>query len=66
MRSRVEPEKFGLTVQEAAALSGLGRNTLLRLLQTGQVAGRKIGRRRWLVFRPSLEEWLASGNRETK
>lgn len=55
-------EKFGLTVREAIMLSGLGRNTLLRLLQAGRIRGRKIGQRRWLVYRPSLEEYLYSGN----
>ncbi|MGQ9513285.1 helix-turn-helix domain-containing protein [Thermodesulfitimonas sp.] len=51
-------ERITLTVAEARAYSGLGRNTLLRLVQTGEVQTRRIGKRRWLILRDSLESWL--------
>ncbi|RPF47099.1 excisionase family DNA binding protein [Thermodesulfitimonas autotrophica] len=57
-----EEKRITLTVREAVAVSGIGRNTLLKLLHNGEVQGRRIGKRRWLVLRDSLEHWLRSGN----
>ncbi|WP_334110559.1 helix-turn-helix transcriptional regulator [Thermodesulfitimonas autotrophica] len=55
-------KRITLTLPEALAFSGIGRNTLLKLLQTGEVQGRKIGKRRWLILRDSLEAWLRGDN----
>lgn len=54
--------RLGLSLKEAQALANIGRNTLLRLLRSGQVRGRKIGTRRWVVCRDSLEAWLRGNN----
>lgn len=55
---RQKVDRITLTVPEAMAFSGIGRNTLLRLIQRGEVEARRIGRRRWLILRDSLEQWL--------
>lgn len=57
---RIQP--VALTMDEAQAFSGLGRNALLGLLRTGEVQGRRGGRRRWLILRDSLEAWLRGGS----
>lgn len=65
MRCAVKParvERITLTIPEAQALSGLGRNTLLKLAQTGEIEARRIGKRRWLIMRDSLEKWLRGHN----
>jgi excisionase family DNA binding protein len=54
-------ERITLTMPEAQAFSGLGKNTLLKLLHTGEIQGRRIGARRWLIMRDSLESWLRNG-----
>ncbi|MGC7882454.1 helix-turn-helix domain-containing protein [Desulforudis sp. 1031] len=56
IRNRVERVTF--TLPEAMVYSGLGRSTLLRLLQAGEIRGRKVGARRWLILKDSLESWL--------
>lgn len=65
MSQNTEAVKVGritLTMPEAQAYSGIGRNTLLRLVQTGEIQARRIGQRRWLILRDSLEAWLRSSN----
>jgi excisionase family DNA binding protein len=51
-------EKPVLTTKEAQELSGLSRGFLYQLLRSGEIEGRRIGRRRWLIWKESLEEWL--------
>ncbi|MEW6572886.1 MAG: helix-turn-helix domain-containing protein [Bacillota bacterium] len=55
-------EKITLTTAEAQAFSGLGRSTLLSLVQHGEIQARRIGPRRWLIMRDSLEAWLRGEN----
>lgn len=56
VRKQIEP--VGLSVAEAMRYGNVGKNTLLKALQEGKILGRKIGKRRWIVFKPSLEQWL--------
>lgn len=59
--AKVTVEKITLTIPEAQAFSGLGRNTLLKLVWDGEVQAKRIGKRKWLILRDSLESWLRSG-----
>ena len=48
-----------LTVAEARELLGIGRNTIYRLLRTGQIPGaRRVGHQ-WRVHRQTLVDWLS-------
>lgn len=55
------PAKSMLSVMEAAALSGLGRNTIYDLIK-GRVAGKKLPSKRigkrWLIRRVDLDKFL--------
>jgi excisionase family DNA binding protein len=48
-------EKFWLTWNEAAALSGIPKHALKKLVKEGEVVARKFGRS-WRVGRRSLAE----------
>lgn len=50
-------DKFLLSVPEAQQVLGLGRNTVLGLLYSGQIASIKVGKRR-LVPREAIKQWI--------
>jgi excisionase family DNA binding protein len=47
-----------LTIPQAAALAGLHRSVMHRLVASGQCKGEKITPRLWLVRRGDLDEFL--------
>ncbi|MBN9522366.1 helix-turn-helix domain-containing protein [bacterium] len=49
-----------VSVTEAMTFLSLGRTEVYAMMDRGEIAYRKAGRRR-LVFRRSLVEWLAAG-----
>ena len=49
--------KSNLTVDEAAAYSGIGRNTIRRLIDWGKLPVLKVGRKT-IIRRDTLEEFL--------
>jgi len=51
-------QRATFTVAEAQAFSGVGRNTLLKLIADKKIQAKRIGKRRWLIMRDSLERWL--------
>lgn len=51
-------ERMALTVPEVAEQLGLHQNTVYRLLQSGELPGRRLGRRSWRVSAAGLEKWL--------
>lgn len=50
-------EPLAVSPREAMSLLGVGRNLIYRLLATGELPARKVGRR-WVVPIRNLEEWL--------
>lgn len=46
-----------LSVEEAAAISGLGVNTIRKLVKTGELPARRVGRR-ILIRRTDLDAFL--------
>jgi|SoiMethySBSTD1v2_1073268.scaffolds.fasta_scaffold1933987_1 excisionase family DNA binding protein len=52
-------EKIALRIPEAAAISGLSRSTLYKLLGTKQLTTVKVGRRR-LILKEDLRALLRS------
>lgn len=50
--------KMGMTVEEAAECSGIGRNTMRNLVKWGKLPSLKIGRKT-IIRRDTLELFLA-------
>jgi excisionase family DNA binding protein len=50
-------ERIGVTPTEAAAITGLGRTTIFRLIADGVIASKLVGRRRVVLVR-SLRQFL--------
>ena len=51
--------KLALTVQEAAAATGVGRTTIFEEIRRNQLIARKIGRRT-VILQEDLDAWLRS------
>ena len=49
--------KIGLTIDESATYSGIGRNTIRRLIDWGKLPVLKVGRKT-IIRRDTLEEFL--------
>ena len=49
--------KMGLTIDESATCSGIGRNTIRRLIDWGKLPVLKVGRKT-IIRRDTLEEFL--------
>lgn len=49
--------KMGLTIDESATYSGIGRNTIRRLVDWGKLPVLKVGRKT-IIRRDTLEEFL--------
>ena len=49
--------KMGLTIDESATYSGIGRNTMRRLIDWGKIPVLKVGRKT-IIRRDTLEEFL--------
>lgn len=50
-------EKIGLTVEEAAVSSGIGRNTIRMLIDRGKLPVLKVGRKT-IIRRDTLERFM--------
>lgn len=56
--TNIQPDdRLALRINDAAAVAGLGRSTLYKLIDSGKLRTVKIGKRR-LVIRKSLESLL--------
>ena len=49
--------KIGLTIEEAAEISGVGRNTMRKLIDWGKIPVLKVGRKK-IIRRDSLEKFM--------
>ncbi|WP_027093231.1 MULTISPECIES: helix-turn-helix domain-containing protein [Cohnella] len=58
-------EKITLTVKEAAKLTGLSATTIYNMCAAGQLPHTKA-RKRILLYKPTLEKWLAGELPESK
>ncbi|WP_028549990.1 helix-turn-helix domain-containing protein [Paenibacillus sp. UNC451MF] len=58
-------EKITLSVKDAAKITGLSTTTIYNMCAAGQLPHTKA-RSRILLYRPTLEKWLAGGFSEFK
>ena len=49
--------KMGMTIEEAAEISGIGRNTLRKLVDWGKIPVLKVGRKT-IIRRDALERFM--------
>lgn len=49
--------KMGLTIEEAAEMSGIGRNTMRKLVDWGKLPVLKVGRKK-IIRRDALENFM--------
>ncbi|MBR3381976.1 MAG: helix-turn-helix domain-containing protein [Clostridia bacterium] len=49
--------KMGLTIEEAAEMSGIGRNTMRKLVDWGKIPVLKVGRKT-IIRRDALESFM--------
>ena len=52
-----------ITVVQAAELLGITKRHILRLIATGEIEGRQLASRAWLVNRASLANWTPKRKR---
>jgi excisionase family DNA binding protein len=52
-------DRLAVSVEDAAAIAGVGRTTLYEALGNGTLRSLKVGRRR-LIPVPALQAWLAA------
>lgn len=57
------PSRAMLNVLEAATLSGLGRNTIRKLIKTGQLKHRRVGKR-IVIRRDDLMRFMDPANNQ--
>ena len=50
--------KIGLTIEEAAECTGIGRNTMRKLVDWGKLPVLKVGRKA-IILRDTLERFMA-------
>lgn len=56
--------KMGLTIEEAAEMSGIGRNTMRKLVDWGKLPVLKVGRKT-IIRRDALENFMTVNQGET-
>ncbi|MGQ9824183.1 MAG: helix-turn-helix domain-containing protein [Desulfotomaculales bacterium] len=60
MRELLKPtEKLTLTPQEIMAATGIGKNSVYKALQSGELRGKRIGKRKWIVSGEELKRWIS-------
>jgi excisionase family DNA binding protein len=59
--SAADPERLAFSVDEAAAVLGVARETIYELIRTGELRSRKAGSRR-IIGRHHLIEFLDGGD----
>ena len=57
--SRMSAVKIGLTIEEAAECTGIGRNTMRKLVDWGKLPVLKVGRKA-IIRRDTLERFMAA------
>ena len=54
-------ERLVFTVDEAALLLGVNRKVVYEAVRSGQIPARRIGKRRIVIVRAALLDWLSQG-----
>ncbi len=52
-------DRFAVTPDEIRAMAGVGRNTIYSALATGELKGKRIGKKRWIIPVDEVKRWLS-------
>ena len=55
-------ERIAFNLREAAQYLHLAEPTLRALILAGTVPARRLGRRRWLLSKQAIDQWLAGSD----
>ena len=58
---KIERTKAAFTLTDAASYLGISSPTMLALIRSNEIPARKIGKRRWLISKATLDKWLDEG-----
>ena len=53
-------DRLSLTANEVVAMTGVGRNTVYTALTSGQLRGRRVGKK-WVIAVDEVKKWLSNG-----
>lgn len=51
-------DKASYTLREFRDKTGLGRNSALQAIHSGELKAFRVGSRKWLIPHKSLEQWI--------
>jgi len=51
--------KVAFNLKEASQYIGVSTPTLLSIVRSGEIPSRKIGKRRWLISKAVLDNWIS-------
>jgi hypothetical protein len=54
-------DRLALNPQEIVAMTGVGRNTIYAALVIGELRGKRIGVKKWIVPVDEIKRWLSEG-----
>lgn len=49
-----------MTPSEVAEICGISERLVYEAIRSGELAAKRVGRRRWLILRESMLKWLGS------
>ena len=52
-------DRLALSPQEIVAMTGVGRNTIYAALASGELRGKRIGVKKWIVPIDEVRRWLS-------
>ena len=50
--------RFAITPDEMRATTGVGRNSIYAALNSGELKGKKIGRKKWIIPVTEVLRWI--------
>lgn len=50
--------KVAFNLKQASEYIGISSPTLLNIIRSGEIPSRKIGKRRWLISKEAIDDWI--------
>jgi len=52
-------DRMSLSANEVCGMTGIGRNTVYNALASGQLRGKRIGKKKWVILVSEVNRWLS-------
>ncbi len=52
--------KVAFNLKEASQYIGVSTPTLLNIVRSGEIPSKKVGKRRWLISKAVLDNWISN------